>query len=445
MIIKLPRTLTLAIATPFLMTSGAARSDAVAVYEPGAEVHQAGDVLPDSTRLNLVSPTRGMSFEVDDGRSAGTSPEFVIPGQALDFRKAIRALESEHGAYAEQLSEYLGSLGVNLQQRGMHKEAIEVFKRGVHLSRINEGLYSSGQIPLLEKEIASLVAVGEYTEADERQVYLYRVQMRNFEAGPERAEAFMHQADWQYRAYRMGLGQNDFSRLVSIWDLNSLALNDIATLEGQASAALIAPLKGMLRAQYLIADYNFNQTEYGVTSNDSYTAQSQMNRFNAFRSQSFGKGEAVVDSIYDIQVNNHGQNSAEAAEARALQGDWLLYHGQRNGAEEHYRLAVAELAPRDDAEAEIERLFGEPVELPDDDVVRYLPTPVAVEEGRLVLQFSVSDSGRVTDMERVDNNEVNQSAVNRIMRTLRSTRFRPRLESAGPVATEMVTRAYDIE
>ncbi len=381
----------------------------------------------------------------DYGFSPGDPPEEpIIPGQALNFRQAIRALESRQGAYAGQLAEYLDGLGVNLQRRGMHEEAVEVFKRGVHLSRVNDGLYSAQQIPLLEKEITSLVALGDYAAADERQFYLYRVQMRNLDAGADRAEAFLNQAHWQYDAYRMGLERENFNRLVSIWDLNSLALNDIAKLEGPSSAALLAPLRGMLQAQYLIADYNFSQIEYGTSSSEGYTSQAQVNRFNAYRSQSYSKGEAVVDSIYDIQVSNHGPHTPEAAEALALHGDWLLYHGKRSAAVEQYQLAIAELEPRDDAETEIQRLFGEPRELPDDDAVRFLPPEASPDEASLVLQFSVNDSGRVSDLERLDDNDLEQGVVNRIMRTLRHTRFRPRLDHQGPVDTERVIRAYDI-
>lgn len=432
-----------ALALPLLAAVGVSASEVAGTQPentgpPGGAGQASEEQQASSPELRLGLPDYGFS-------QRAPPKEPLVPGQALDFRKAIRALESRHGAYAGQLAEYLDSLGVNLQRRGMHEEAIEVFKRGVHLSRVNEGLYSAGQIPLLEKEIASLVALGDYAAADERQYYLYRVQMRNLDAGPDRAEAFLNQADWQYNAYRMGLERDNFNRLLSIWDLNSLALNDIAKREGPSSIALIAPLRGMLQAQYLIADYNFNQIEYGMSNSESYAAQAELNRFNAYRSQSYSKGEAVVDSIYDIQVSNYGQHTPAAAEARAMHGDWLLYHGKRGAAEEQYRLAVAELEPRDDAQTEIERLFGAPLELPDDDAVRYLPAPVGREAGRLVLQFDVSASGRVSGLERLDSNDLDQGVVNRIMRTLRHTRFRPRIERDGPVDSEEVIRAYDIE
>ncbi len=373
--------------------------------------------------------------------SSGGAISAPAPGE--DFRRAIRSLESSQGAYASQLSEYLGSLGLNLQRRGEHREAVEAFKRGVHLARVNDGLYSVQQIPLLEREIASHVALGEYTVADERQAYLYRVQMHNFNAGSDRARAFAQQADWQYKAFRLGLDKDSYNRLISMWDLNNLALNDIVEKEGQTSPRLVAPLRGMLQAQYLISDYNIDEVYYAMNSSEAMTTQPSMNRFNLYRSQSFRKGESVAQAIYDIQASNYGADSPEAAEARALRGDWMLFHGQRQAAQEAYQQAVGELAGRADAEAQRETLFGQAVELPDDDTVRNLPPAIEPRDGVLVVQFSVSATGRVGDLERLDKSQLNDGDANRIMRTLRHTRFRPRLDESGPVDSEVV-RAYAI-
>ena len=76
------------------------------------------------------------------------------------YRAAIARLEGERGAYAEGLSEQLLSLGLTLQRDSRHDEALDIFKRGVHLARINHGLYSAEQLPLLQAEIASHLALG---------------------------------------------------------------------------------------------------------------------------------------------------------------------------------------------------------------------------------------------------------------------------------------------
>ncbi|MEE4147026.1 MAG: hypothetical protein V2I26_19630, partial [Halieaceae bacterium] len=90
---------------------------------------------------------------------------------------AISRLESRDGAYSADLPEHMLSLGLALQQQERHGEAVDVFKRGVHLARINNGLYCPEQIPLLNGEIRSSIALGEYARVDDLQQYLYRVQV----------------------------------------------------------------------------------------------------------------------------------------------------------------------------------------------------------------------------------------------------------------------------
>ena len=356
--------------------------------------------------------------------------------------EAISRLESSDGAYASGLPEQLLSLGLKLQRQGRHSEAVSVFKRGVHLARINGGLYCEEQIPLLEGEIASHLSLGQYAEADERQHYMYRVQVRSLEGGRPRTLAFMQQANWQFNAYRLGVGEQDFGRLMNMWDLYRLALNDIAQQEGDTSANLLPPLRGMLQAQYLISGYAGESPSAGFSYGETFVDQQQQNRFNAFRAQSYKKGRAVILAIYDIERERHGADSVEAAEALVMLGDWLLWHEERDAAQQAYADAFAELVRRDDAQVYIERIFGEPAALPDLDGVRPLPT--AAEGGNIVLEFGVTREGRVVDLERIDDNDVSDGKANRLMRTLRKTRFRPRFETGEPVGTDKIVRAYTI-
>jgi hypothetical protein len=369
------------------------------------------------------------------------------------YRDAIAELESSEGAYGQGLQEQLLSLGLSLQQQGRHEEAIETLKRGVHLARINSGLYSIDQIPLLQTEIASLMARGEFLEADERQSYLYRVQQRGLIQGEVRAEALMQQARWQRRAYDMGVGELDFPRLLSMWDLYRLALNDVVEEEGETSLALLVPLNGMLEAQYLISAYQGeHSSNYGENLNERY----DKNRFSAYRAQSFKKGQAIIHAIDDIQQKNNADDRVANAESFTRLGDWMFWHGEKEPAIEIYREAFMELAEAENAQAELERLFGAPVPLPSMAAVRPFPDPTDPESANLLLEFGVSERGRVVDLRRLDeppatdmSDDVdeplvdNEAVANRFMRQLRRTRFRPRFENGDPVTTEGVIWAYD--
>jgi hypothetical protein len=360
------------------------------------------------------------------------------------YREAIETLESSEGAYSGALPEQLLSLGLNLQQSGRHEEAVKLFRRGVHLARINNGLYGAEQMPLIEREIASHVALGQYSQADERQRYLYRVQMRNLESGLGRADALMQQAHWQYQAYRLAVEGDDYSRLLSMWDLYRLALNDIVAREGETSVTLIQPLQGMLLSQYLIAGYQYNGQNSSSQGSDNFSAQQSANRFNAYRSQSYTKGRAVIQAIYDIQKANRGENSAETAESLTMMGDWSLWNGEEEAALQFYQGAVAELVAGGAAEEDVDKVFGAPVALPDFDGARTLPPSVEAGEGLLQLEFTVNAGGKVRDLQRLDENDLSTGKVNRIMRSLRKTRFRPALAMGEPISTEKVTRNYAV-
>lgn len=389
----------------------------------------------------LAAMTGAYSLAADETAIA-LEQESAPPSQ--DYQRSITMLESSQGAYAAQLPESLLSLGIALQRSENHQEAVTVFRRGVHLARINDGLHSVSQIPMLQREIASHLALGQYAEADERQAYLYRVQMRSQEAGTDRAQAFIQQAQWQLTAYQLDLESQGYARIMSMWDLYRLALNDIIDQEGPTSPLLLEPLEGMLVAQYLIADYDITSSGYSGNP-DSFSMQHQRNRFNAYRAQSYKRGQAVIQAIYDIQKAEHGSHSRETAQSKILLGDWLLWHGERSAAFNAYRDAVVELTPRDDAEAILASLFDEPVELPTLAGVSKLPPAAKNERANLMLQFSVNARGRVVDLERVDEGEVSDAKANRIMRTLRRTQFRPKLAMGEPQDTQTVVRAYEVQ
>jgi hypothetical protein len=149
--------------------------------------------------------------------------------------------------------------------------------------------------------------------------------------------------------------------------------------------------------------------------------------------------------MYGIERERSGEQSLAAAETLVMLGDWQLWHDEREDAWQAYQSALLELAERDDAQVHIDQLFGEPVALPNIASVSPLPRMVDAEQGNILLEFGVSDRGRVVDLERVDDNDVSNGKANRLMRKLRKTQFRPRFEAGEPTGTEKLVRAFNIE
>jgi hypothetical protein len=357
---------------------------------------------------------------------------------------AIQRLESRDGAYSADLPEQMLSLGLALQQQQRHLEAVDIFKRGVHLARINNGLYCPEQIPLLNGEIQSSIALGEYGRVDELQQYLYRVQLRGLDTGEQRAAALLKQADWHFNAYQLGIGDQGSDRLMAMWELYRLAWSDINSTLGDTSPELLPSLYGLLRTQYLISEYRADNEPHASGLSSGYT-NGDANRFYSYRSENYELGRSVIMAIYQVQQANHGTDSDEAIGAVVSLGDWALWNDQRADATKTYQLALAELAQRSAAQQEESRILEEPVPLPDINGLRRLPTPVSPEQGNILVEFAVDDRGAVTDLVRVDTNEDIDDAANRLMRVLRNTQFRPRFAAREPVGTDKLVRAYEIK
>ncbi|MEZ5502533.1 MAG: hypothetical protein R3E50_07650 [Halioglobus sp.] len=359
------------------------------------------------------------------------------------YAAAIQELESSEGAYAEALPESLFSLARNLQSQGRHEEAIKLFKRGAHLTRINEGLYCPQQIPLVQGEIASYIASENYTLADERQSYLYRVEMQ-LESGDARTLALLQQAKWQYSAYQLGLsGPQGYTRLMNMWELYRQALDDVTLREGKTSPKLLPPLHGMLQAQYLISGYEYQDSDQ-VFTEDGRVNESLL-QFKAYRAQSYQLGSDIIQAISGLAEQQGTQTSETRAQGLVMLGDWRLWNGRREDAWQAYREAETELAREDDAQAELDQLFGEPVALPALEDLSPLPPAVDPAQADVLLAFGVSENGRVRDLERMDDNEAEDRQASRLMRQLRKTTFRPRFEAGQPVETEKLVKAFSIQ
>ncbi|MEM6484762.1 MAG: hypothetical protein AAF662_07260 [Pseudomonadota bacterium] len=331
-----------------------------AVYVPGAAASDASpddSVPPESVDVVAASEASsanqaipldatGASMNMVMDSESGDAARRELMKDVFAYEERISEIERTEGAFGAGLTEQLLGMGLAQQRNGDHFAAIRTFKRGVHLARINEGLYSERQMALLQGEIASHIAMGDFTAADERQRYLFRVQAETL-SDVSRGQALMQHAVWQRQAYEQGLGEQPFSRLLRMSSLYRLALSEIANSEGETSPRLLPPLYGMLRSQYLVSGF------VGETSTGRFRTrgmvQEEESQQTAYRGQSFKRGSSVIRAIYDIEMAQPDANWEVAARASLMLADWQLWHGKRNDAFETYAGLFGELEATDAA------------------------------------------------------------------------------------------------
>ena len=497
-------------------------------------------------------------------------PPLAEPSALGVYRSYIESMETSGGAFAPGLTEQLLGLGLNLQALDRHAEAAKVLKRGVHVSRVQSGLYAADQIPLLRAEIRSLIALGMFDDVDEHQRYLARVESEALTGTPASIAALIDQGEWAEQAWDLRLGDQEAQpeHLARSWEYYRLAYNQSTQLYGERSLELLKPLEGMLRLQYRFADLQRENASNRPSDGTSYRQTSALG--GAYR-----RGEAVLSTIFGLKFMN-GSSAGEQARDLTRLGDWARWMGRRSDSRSYYDKAwrritpppvvpeepeavaapesaadageesspaeamtmndagtdstdpdtgsdeapadtvavaegekvaaadepsgvakagddvpaeeemVAEALPATGAEAADEdtsiialteeqppeddpvmraALFETATPLPDIDTLRPLPPFRQDTTGPLVVRFQLNEAGKITVLERVTVTTVTQSqtteddeaseeaeaprvandpAVDRLLRKMRRTRFRPRYEEGVAVETGMIVWSFDL-
>jgi len=255
------------------------------------------------------------------------------------YRGYIESMETNAGAFAPGLTEQLLGLGLNLQALDRHAEAAKVLKRGVHVSRVQSGLYAADQIPLLRAEIRSLIALGRFDEVDEHQRYLARVESEALTGTPASIAALIDQGEWAEQAWDLRLGDQEAhpEHLARSWEYYRLAYNQSTQLYGERSLELVKPLEGMLRLQYRFADLQRENASNSPFDGSGYRQTSALG--GAYR-----RGEAVLSTIFGLKMVN-GSSAGEQARDLTRLGDWARWMGRRSDSRSYYDKAWRRLTP----------------------------------------------------------------------------------------------------
>lgn len=419
----------------------------------GAADYGAGCCNSIVPKLPPATPYGGYLARVDDPVN-GYQPHVHSP---LDADGWSGLLETSLGAnvgfgpYSARQAAVLSREGALYQEQGRYEPAVEAFSKAVHLLRVNDGLETPLQVPLLQQIIESLLAQGRLVEADNYQNYLFRIQRENLgPADPEMLLAVEQYADWQRNAYISELDRERYPRILGMIDLYSDMADAVIEEEGEHSLAALPYLRGKLQAQYLMSIYP-GESEAAVAvemqqqDNVELPTLKKM-RFMRFRDFNFRYGEQNIRQMQEIIESDPASGPAELADATVALGDWYQWHHRYALAQNTYREAWELMMGEEEALTWQRQTFGAPLELPRE--VVFQPGRLAIpvpHTGQVRLRFSVSTHGKARDIEvLVPDEEEDADTVNRGHRFLRDIRFRPSMVEGEAVASNLVERSYVI-
>jgi len=376
------------------------------------------------------------------GTASGSDAASPPSPAAQRHLEAVRAIEDEDGAYAPGLPQQLLGLGLAYQQEGRHAEAVETLNRAAHISRVNEGLYNAGDIPILEHLIESYAALGDWEQVDNRYQQVFRIHHRNYGENDARLlPALQKLSSWHLRAYIDDMGGEPLNHLLTARNLFDSSVQIIQENYGPVDARIAAALRQRALVDYYLASYAPPAQEdfsFGAETAEQPAAQ-------AYVVNSFVSGREALRRVVELRQQDGHSTELERSRALAELADWHQLFNRRQTALRIYQEAwtlgtqAGETSPRI-----LASVFGQPLALPVLPAELDAAAPAAAAgPAWITVRFAVNETGRAQDVEVIESSPpAADKHVSRLRKRLLGTAFRPRFDAGQPVATPDVAYRY---
>jgi hypothetical protein len=369
-----------------------------------------------------------------------------------ELEREIQAIESREGPHSAHLIDPLSSMGSIYQEAGEHLLATAAIERARYVVRVNAGLYSLEQAPLLKQLIQSADALGAVETAWELEQELLGVAARHPET-LQTAEILDETADRRV-AMLMRYSELDVMEL-------DAALGCEPTPAGQPYApATRKPACPTGRAYLALDAENYYWHSLNILLQNEPSASDD-------RPVVLKKLLRTIYTYLDVSdfaVEQHGDRALrdflayQAKNAEPLVAridtlvqiaDWGLLHSDYRKADDQvlavYQQAVDLLEKRPAGDTALEQFFAPaiPVVLPS-----FLDNPLASGEtqsttGHVDIAFEIMKYGEARDIEILDStSNATKADEQRLAQFVLRSRFRPRMTNGTLTDSDRIVVRY---
>ncbi len=158
------------------------------------------------TSAQIEAAAIGAELDAEQKAEQGKLRELEISKELKQRQQAINDLQSDQGIYATQLQEAYGDLAALYEELQDFDSAITIYSDALQISRINSGLYSDQQLPIIQSLIDSNSQLRNWEETDDLHELSYHISSRLYAPG-ERSylQAAEYYGDWKLRLLRENL------------------------------------------------------------------------------------------------------------------------------------------------------------------------------------------------------------------------------------------------
>jgi len=400
--------------------------------------------------LLLVAPTSnahlpevfGRQFVLMDGEApsvpdscGGDAQERArLREQADALSDELAVLEREHGVYSQFTVDPAGELAKLRASLCDHPASLDALRRGLHALRVNEGLLSEAQLPLLRALADSYQAIGDYESAQRSLRYGFRVYgMGRGELTPaalQNALAYFRRAREIFIDPR---SPQDLALFFEAYEDNR-AMYEAQVEAGAADAQLPWPARkaialSHLRNLYIVLGTSLDRYQSGSAD----AGRSGVEFMQRSQLLTFSRGRELLEGLLADPEAPPG----ETAMLLLRLGNWLQWNGKwQTGCK------TLESAWEADDEGDVRRRLQDPAELPEDpELWRSLRAADVPTKTLVRVSFDVSARG---DIRRIEGEQISEDGggAGRVLRWLRDSHARPAVREGQCVDARLDGRIY---
>ena len=323
------------------------------------------------------------------------SPIGPVYGQPVPFLNSLdevalsRALLDEQqnrfGPLDSRLIEPLEQLADELMLRHQYDEAHALLDRAMQIARVEDGLYTELQRPLLEKKIENFANRGDWDKARENMEHLLWLYINK-----------SLQIDQVLIADLLELSRSHLRALAednNAWQgfhfrqssrIRWLALGVAETLWGKTDERLVPIIYEQLRQFHLqtVALWRGGSTSYSLRK---IAPSSGIMRDRSDVNESFYlTGMGLIDNIFSIYSGSESPNPEAVAMANVYLADWHILFNDPQAATETYRQAYQELLASGVDATLANEFFSQPMVIPDTEFYASVEAGIAAQRNRMV-------------------------------------------------------------
>ena len=348
---------------------------------------------------NLVNPLNNLA-----------SSYFMIGDfeQAIKiFLECIALIESKNNI-SSQLVSPLVALGLALNKSEQYNEAVEIFKRALHVNWVNNGFYNLEQIDIHDSLTESFIGLKNLEEANHHQSFQLGIYNNHFGKNSIKIdESLVKLAKWYRRS-----GQVLSERLVF-----EELLDRQSNRENQESKKLINTLQGI----------SFSHRREGISMYDSVSP---------------------LKKALDIFAENQNQDLRLKLEILIDLGDTYTSYGRVSSANRAYQDCWQLIEEDSTLKPEIEERFSKPVRVRSIFIPERYPIDRPIDknktykQGFLTVRFDVETTGKTNKVSIIESDPselLDRVALSAIKRTI----YRPTYIEAEAQRSEGLTIRHE--